>query len=269
MDTPTREAAGDGREVTGVSVGSLEIFHLRFPPSFAHGVIDPPTEYLAVVIDGGVCKTFRRSSSTLVRGSFMSIPPGAAHSSTFAGDGCQVVILRPVGEDGVRLFAPTLSACTKLAAHASALLGWQIAKELECRDAWSPLALEGLALELLACAGRAGTENRDRDPGWLHTVRDLVHDSAPHALSLHELGAAVGRHPAHVARAFRRKHGVSVRAYARTLRVEWATVAVATTDDPIARIALEAGFADQSHFTRTFRRHHGVTPARYRLLVRS
>ena len=99
--------------------------------------------------------------------------------------------------------------------------------------------------------------------------RDLVHDSAPHALSLHELGAAVGRHPAHVARAFRRKHGVSVRAYARTLRVEWATVAVATTDDPIARIALEAGFADQSHFTRTFRRHHGVTPARYRMLVRS
>ena len=53
---------------------------------------------------------------------------------------------------------------------------------------------------------------------------------------------------------------MSVTAYARTLRLEWATVAVATTDDPIARIALDAGFADQSHFTRSFRRHHGVTP---------
>jgi AraC family transcriptional regulator len=44
---------------------------------------------------------------------------------------------------------------------------------------------------------------------------------------------------------------------------------VATTDDSIARIALDAGFADQSHFTRAFRRHHGVTPARYRELVRA
>jgi AraC-like DNA-binding protein len=34
-------------------------------------------------------------------------------------------------------------------------------------------------------------------------------------------------------------------------------------------IALEAGFADQSHFTRSFRRHHGITPGRYRELVRA
>ena len=88
-------------------------------------------------------------------------------------------------------------------------------------------------------------------------------------MSLHELGAAVGRHPGHVARAFRQAHGMSVTAYARTLRLEWATVAVATTDDPIMSIALEAGFADQSHFTRSFRRHHGITPGRYRELVRA
>ena len=162
MDEPRGEVAGDGREVTAAAVGSLEIFRLRFPPSFAHGVIDPPKPYLAVVIDGAVRKTFRHSSSTLARGSFMSIPAGAAHSSVFAGDGCQVVILRTAGEDGQRLL-PIPRACTKVAAEASALLGWQIAKELECRDACSPLALEGLALELLACAGRADTGGSDRD----------------------------------------------------------------------------------------------------------
>jgi AraC family transcriptional regulator len=254
--------------VTAAAVGSLEILRLRFPPASAHGVIDPPKPYLAVVIDGAVHKSFRRSSSTLSRGSLMSIPAGAAHSSVFAGDGCQVVIIRPAGEEGQRLL-PTQRACTSVAAEASALLGWRIAKELACRDACSPLALEGLALELLACAGRADTGGGDRDTGWLDSVLDRLHESTPHSVSLHELGAAVGRHPAHVARAFRRAHGVSVAAYARTLRLEWATVAVATTDDPIARIALDAGFADQSHFTRAFGRHHGVTPARYRELVRS
>jgi AraC-like DNA-binding protein len=35
-------------------------------------------------------------------------------------------------------------------------------------------------------------------------------------------------------------------------------------EEPIARIALDAGFADQSHFTRAFRRYAGLTPAQYR-----
>ena len=268
VDEGTREA-GDGRKVTSAAVGSLEIFRLRFPPSFAHDVVDPPTGYLAVVIDGAVCKTFRRSTSTLARGSFMSIPAGAAHSSVFARDGCQVVILRPACEDGQRLFPLAVRACATIAAQASSLLGWKIAKELESRDACSTLALEGLALELLACAGRADAESGRRDAAWLDEIRDHLHDSTPRAVSLHELGAAVGRHPAHVARVFRQAHGMTVAAYARMLRLEWATIAVATTEDPIASIALDAGFADQSHFTRSFRRHHGVTPARYRELVRA
>jgi AraC family transcriptional regulator len=269
VDAPTRERAADGREVTAAAVGSLEIFRLGFPPAFAHGVIDPPVEYLAIVIDGAVCKTFRRSTSTLGRGCFMSIPAGAAHSSVFGPDGCQVVILRPIGEDGSRMFPSAFRSCTTIEAGASSLLGWQIATELESRDACSQLALEGLALELLARAGRAGAKSGDSDTRWLEAVRDRVHDTTPRVASLHELGEAVGRHPAHVARAFRQAYGTSVTAYARTLRLEWATVAVATTDDPIARIALDAGFADQSHFTRSFRRHHGVTPARYRELVRA
>jgi len=268
VDRATREA-GDGRRVTSAAVGSLEIFRLGFPPSFAHGVIDPPTSYVAVVIDGAVCKTFRNSTSTLARGSFMSIPAGAAHSSVFAADGCQVVILRPLGEDGQRLFPIAPRRCATVAAEASSLLGWRIAKELECTDACSRLALEGLALELLACAGRVDTDSERRDTGWLQTVRDHLHDSVPDVVSLHELGEAVGRHPGHVARAFRHAYGTSVTAYARALRLEWATVAVATTDDPIMSIALEAGFADQSHFTRSFRRHHGITPGRYRELVRA
>lgn len=266
MNVPKSETASDGRHVTRVVVGSLEIFRLCFPPSFSHGVIDPAAGYLAVVLDGAVHKSFRHTSSTLERGSCMSIPAGAAHSSAFAPDGCRVVIVRAAGEDGERRFHSIVRDCTKVVAHASTTLAWKISKELECRDACSRLALEGLALELLACAGRAGTET-DRDASWLRTVRDLLHESTPHIVSLHELGEIVERHPAHVARAFRDAYGVSVTTYARARRLEWATVVVASTDVPLARVALDAGFADQSHFTRSFRRHHGITPGRYRKLV--
>jgi len=255
--------------VTHASVGSLDIFRLVFPPSFSHGVIDPPSGYLAVVLEGAVHKSFRHASATLTRGSFMSIPAGGAHSSAFAADGCRVLIVQAAGVDGERLLSSTFRNCTKVVAHASTRLGWDLSRELDCTDASSSLAIEGLALELLACAGRAGGEPDRDDAHWLRTVRDLVHESTPRMLSLHELGEIVERHPAYIARAFKDAYGVSVTTYARTRRLEWATAAVASTDDPLARIALEAGFADQSHFTRSFRRHHGVTPGRYRALVRA
>ena len=71
-------------------------------------------------------------------------------------------------------------------------------------------------------------------------------------------------HPAHLARVFRAHHGVSVGEYARRLRLAWAAGELARTDTPLAVIASQAGFADQSHFTRLFRQHLGITPARYR-----
>jgi AraC family transcriptional regulator len=37
---------------------------------------------------------------------------------------------------------------------------------------------------------------------------------------------------------------------------------------PLAILAVEAGFCDQSHFTPAFRRHYGVTPARFRAVHR-
>jgi AraC family transcriptional regulator len=61
---------------------------------------------------------------------------------------------------------------------------------------------------------------------------------------------------------------VSVGEYLRRLRLDWAASQLAATETPLALLAAEAGFADQSHFTRAFKRHAGLTPARYRSMVR-
>jgi AraC family transcriptional regulator len=52
--------------------------------------------------------------------------------------------------------------------------------------------------------------------------------------------------------------------YVRALRLDWATGQLVDSRKPLAVIAMEAGYADQSHFTRSFRRHTGSTPAEYR-----
>ena len=83
-------------------------------------------------------------------------------------------------------------------------------------------------------------------------------------ITLGELAGAVGVHPSHLARSFRRHHGTSVAAYLRRERLRWACRLLSGTLMPLLEIAQEAGFADQSHLTRALRQATGLTPAAYR-----
>jgi AraC family transcriptional regulator len=132
------------------------------------------------------------------------------------------------------------------------------------------LALEGLALEILAEASRDGSPDREcTAPRWLIRARDLLHDRFREDLSLVEIAGAVGVHPVHFARTFRRHFRLTAGEYMRRLRVDFASRMLATTDRPLATIALESGFADQSHFTKTFRRQMKMTPGEFRRNFRS
>ncbi|HEX6368319.1 MAG TPA: AraC family transcriptional regulator [Longimicrobium sp.] len=101
-------------------------------------------------------------------------------------------------------------------------------------------------------------------PAWLRRIRDRLHDCAGAAPPVRELARTSGVHPVYLARAFRRAYGVPVTEYARRLRVRAAADRVASTGLPLARIACEAGFADQAHLTRELRRETGLTPGALR-----
>jgi AraC family transcriptional regulator len=87
-------------------------------------------------------------------------------------------------------------------------------------------------------------------------------------LSLDEVARTAGVHPAHLARSFRCHFRCSAGEYVRRLRVEHACRELCRRDTPLAAVALEAGFGDQSHLTVVFKRHTGLTPAAYRKLYR-
>ena len=95
-------------------------------------------------------------------------------------------------------------------------------------------------------------------------LAERLQDAPQSTPSLEELATLADVHPAHLARTFKRLQGVSVGEYHRNLRVAAACQALRDPTRPIAEVAAEAGFSDQSHFTRMFRRLTGQTPGEFR-----
>ena len=57
---------------------------------------------------------------------------------------------------------------------------------------------------------------------------------------------------------------ISPSKFVNRIRVQTAAKLLLSGDDPIAEIALQCGFCDQSYFTRQFSSFFGLTPKRYR-----
>lgn len=70
--------------------------------------------------------------------------------------------------------------------------------------------------------------------------------------------------PSQLHREFIRLFGITPNAYIREVRVGVARHLLETTQQPIASIAAETGFYDQSHLTRQFKTSTGITPTKYR-----
>jgi AraC family transcriptional regulator len=149
-------------------------------------------------------------------------------------------------------------------------LGLKIYREFKWMDEASPIAIEGLTLELLAAASRSHRDktNHHKTPGWLKSATDFLHDSFSERYSLDRVAAEVGVHPKHLAAEFRRRHRQTIGEYLRRLRVEHARRELEDSEHTLAEIALASGFHSQSHFSRTFKLLTGFTPAQYRKTAR-
>jgi len=136
--------------------------------------------------------------------------------------------------------------------------------EFRTDDPAGCLAIEGLALALVAEVARFDARVRRPGPHWVGRVVELVRAAPESPPALAEIAAELGVHPVHLARVFRRRYGCSIGEYARRLRVERAAEALRDTRLPIGRLAHRLGYADHSHFSRSFRRATGFSPSEYR-----
>jgi AraC-like DNA-binding protein len=97
---------------------------------------------------------------------------------------------------------------------------------------------------------------------------ELAHARFPHPTRVSELAAAAGMSTDRLERAMRRALGLSPKQYLVRLRAERAAQLLAADERPIAQVAAECGYYDQSQLTRQLRAQLGMTPAEYRAASR-
>jgi len=108
----------------------------------------------------------------------------------------------------------------------------------------------------------ARLEFRVRRPDWLDHITRCLRDDPSRRVS--ELARAAGLHPSWLGTAYKRAAGEGLMDTVARVRVEHAARLLRETDLPLAYIATDAGFCDQSHMIRTFRRVLGRLPSAVR-----
>lgn len=196
-------------------------------------------------------------------GTLRSSPADDAHDILFrAPSRCVLVFV--LGDPGAT--TPRLPEARRFATSSRLqALARRLLRDLGPRTDASPLSVEATVLELIAATLPDGPADRTGEPPpWLLRVRERLDDQPGQAVSASDLASATGYHPVYVARAFRRYFGIGLGEYARLLRAERARALLRRSDEPLAWVAAETGYADQSHLSRAMRRFLGATPTQVR-----
>jgi AraC family transcriptional regulator len=207
-------------------------------------------------------------------GEFDVIPAGFGVSYESSGSSTYLDVLlertlvcdaaRAMGLDpDLRTIQPQLGVRDPRAEH----ILWAIKAELESDEHGGRAYVDGLGLALAAYLLRDGGPPVPLPPSvglpqrCLRRVTDYIQDNITSDLSLAELAAIAGVSPSHFQLLFKQSLGLPVHRYIIHRRVDRAIALLRIGTLSVSELALEAGFANQSHLARCMRRVAGITPS--------
>jgi AraC family transcriptional regulator len=208
---------------------------------------------LQVVLGGEFTEVTGRRTHACSAGTMIFKPGGAHHADEYTSAVQALLIEVPAGAaPGTELLLRRDPAAVAIARR--------IAGGLTARPAGWELDVEEDVMALLARVEAPPRHRRSPRPSWVDDAVDLARDGA----SLAQVSACAGRHRTHVARVLRETLGVPIGAFVRTERLHASALWLRASSRPIAQVAVQCGFFDQSHFTRAFRALFGIAPSQYR-----
>jgi AraC family transcriptional regulator len=261
-----------GNTVNSCRVPGLRISETKYAPGLKVPKHSHQHGYFSLVLEGEFDGLYGGSAQRGKPSYAVYRAPDEPHSVHFHRAGARLfsVEIDTSRLEHARQHSLRLDRSTELAGGPLAWLAFRLYRETRAMDDVSPLAIEGLFLEMLAAASRCSRMVLERRlPNWLKQVKEIIDESFSDNLTMAGLAETVGVHPVHLATVFRKHYLCTIGEYIRQRRVEYASCQLSSTDKRLVEIALAAGFSDQSHFSKTFKHFTGVSPARFRAVIRS
>jgi AraC family transcriptional regulator len=261
-----------GDESGSLQLAGLTLSESIYPANLKMAVHRHEPAYFGVVLNGGYQETVERKTRHCKQLTTVFHPQGESHSVAFQNRVSHIfrIELNHTFNNRVQDYAKFFEEPAAFHGGLLASLALRLYNEYRNRDRWSGLAIEGLALEILAEVSRSAERCQNlRMPRWLEQVKEILSSRLNETPSLREMAEEVGVHPVHLARSWRKHFNCTIGEFIRQLRIETACEEIACSDAPLSEIALAVGFYDQSHFSNTFKRFVGFTPAAYRAIHRS
>jgi AraC-like DNA-binding protein len=239
--------------------------------------VDPSGEYVVGVVVAGAMRARRgRERFVFEPGDVCAWDPSGAHSGSPYGctswQARLLVMETPSMEEivcGPESSAPDIRFGKPLVRDPPlAQRFMELHRALETTS-WR-LECETLLMEWLRAAADRPERPESRraarcDPG-LRIARELLYDKIAGNVRLDELARAAGVSRHRLSRLFRAAYGMPPHRFQLAYRIGVAR-RMLERGVPVAEVALETGFFDQSHLHRHFRKTLGMTPARYASLV--
>ena len=190
------------------------------------------------------------------------------------GDRCLAVHVTPrlfeeiafsvTGSSRFKFALPALPALKELSAHSAML---QSVHTMGAADALAGGVYSLVEAAIRIASPQAAGLRRLSAPDARRISQVLRHIEADATvdLELDTLAAVARMSKFHFLRTFRRVTGATPHQYVLGLRLQRAALALLHSNEPVLRVALDAGFDDVSTFNRYFRLAYKMTPTQYRL----
>jgi len=192
-------------------------------------------------------------------------PAGVAHSTVIGPAGASFFTIE-FRDEALRALDLHLPLDTTFDRGVGSMLWPGLRLYSAFKEQGDALGMEACILEMLGAVAQFERPESSVPP-WFRRVKDRLTEEFREPLRMRDLARDAGVHPVHLARVFRRIERQSPGEYQRCQQVRAACELLRDQGWPLAFIAAECGFADQSHLTRVFRRMTGTTPARFRRAI--
>ena len=223
--------------------------------------------FLSVLLRGSYLEYCGATTWECNAGQAILHEPGETHANKFCGQGGRVLNIEFLPHYVSFLEANEFEPLVRRRIDSPFCwhLALQLEREISQDDQAAELAIEGLALQLLAALLRSSVRrSRRRSSDWLGAVKESIDRHFREPVTLTELAEEVQVHPVHLARSFAKQFGYTIGDYLRRLRVTSACDELLNSTLSVAEVAMRNGFADQSHLTRAVKQSTGLPPCQFR-----